>query len=82
MPPPLLAATWDGSDYSGTAYVFERTDSEWSYVQQLVSPRGGLDLFGDSVAVYDDTVLIAAPGWGEFGDYFGSAYVFSRVTRP
>lgn len=76
-----LAVSWHPGYHSGSVYVFERTGSEWTQVQELVSPRGGLDSFGTSIAVFDDTALIAAPGHGDGEEWAGSAYLFTRLTQ-
>lgn len=68
--------------YTGGVYVFERFGSEWSATQHLVSPSIYDDGFGSSIAVFEDTALIAAPGQGELDQWFGSAYLFTRVTEP
>jgi len=62
----------------GAAYVFDRSvDGRWLEVAKLTAPSPTVsDLFGHSVAVLDDTIVIGAPGYGETGP--GSAYVFSR----
>ena len=76
-----LAVSWHPGNYSGSVYVFERTGSEWSPVQELVSPRGGLDAFGASIALFGDMALIAAPGQGDLEYWAGSAYLFTRLTQ-
>jgi len=76
-----LAVSWHPGSYSGSVYVFERTGSEWSEVQELVSPREGLDAFGESIALFGDMALIAAPGQGDLEIWAGSAYLFTRLTR-
>lgn len=81
-----LAVSWHPGNYSGSVYVFERTStseraSEWSRVQELVSPRGGLDAFGASISLFGDMALIAAPGQGNLEYWAGSAYLFTRLTE-
>lgn len=76
-----LVVSWHPSQYSGSVYVFERSGSEWSQVQELVSPRGGLDAFGASIALFGDMALVAAPGQGDLEDWAGSAYLFTRLTQ-
>lgn len=48
--------------YSGSVQVLERAESAWNLVQEPVTPRDPLDRFGDSVALFGNTALIAAPG--------------------
>ncbi|HEY6726683.1 MAG TPA: hypothetical protein VI197_21765 [Polyangiaceae bacterium] len=76
-----LASSWHPGYYAGSVHVFERTGGEWRRVQELVSPRGGFDSFGSSLAIFDDTVLIAAPGQGDLDEWAGSAYSFTRSTQ-
>jgi len=64
--------------YQGAAYVFVRSGTTWSQQAKLTAADGGAeDIFGFSVALSDDTVVVGAPG-GDNGDVPGSAYVFTR----
>jgi hypothetical protein len=76
---------------SGAAYVFTRTDLEWTEQAYLKAPNAGEeDAFGSAVAISGNTAVIGAPGEGSAstsinGDalndnapYAGAAYVFSR----
>lgn len=68
----------NGSD-SGAAYVFIRSGTTWSQQQKLAASDGALnDLFGFSVAVSGDTVVISAHLDDDAGNNSGSAYVFTR----
>ena len=62
----------------GAAYVFVRSSGGWE--QQgpaLIAPDGGeSDSFGSAVSIFDDTVVIGAPGLRSSA---GRAYVFSRT---
>ncbi len=62
---------------AGSAYVFDRLeDGSWLQVAKLLaSDGGGLDVFGTSVDVDGDTILVGAP---QALAYRGSAYVFQR----
>ena len=45
----------------GSAYVFVRSGGVWSQQQKLVAcGRGGSDLFGTSVAISGETVVVGA----------------------
>ena len=59
----------------GSAYVFRRNGTEWTFEQQLTADDGGAsDLFGVSVALSGDTALVGiAANAG-----LGAAYVFVR----
>ncbi len=62
---------------SGAAYVFRLSDSGWVEEQKLTASNGGpLDVFGQSVAVFEDTVLVGAPKNDGLLNNFGSGYVF------
>ena len=71
----------------GAAYIFERNQggpNNWGQVRKLTALDGvGGDLFGDSVAVYEDTAIVGAPRDdtvlnGEIIIEHGSAYIFER----
>lgn len=63
----------------GSAYVFTRSEGNWSQQQKLTADDGDtLDYFGSSVALDNDTAIIGAPGDEDpNGDDAGSAYVFT-----
>jgi len=67
----------DNGTTSGSAYVFVRSGASWSEeVKLLASDGAGLDYFGYSVSLSDDTALVGATGDGDNGSDSGSAYVF------
>lgn len=79
-----------GASNAGAAYVFVRSGNVWSQ-QAYLKPNntGAGDLFGESVAISGDTVVIGAPQEGsstsgvnsspnESAIYAGAAYVFLR----
>jgi hypothetical protein len=73
-----VGANDDRSSDSGAAYVFERTDGEWSQQAQLVAADAQEgDNFGASVALSDGTALVGADEEGQ--NNTGSAYVFERT---
>ncbi|MBT8207583.1 MAG: hypothetical protein HKN37_13720 [Rhodothermales bacterium] len=57
--------------FVGSAYVFRHADSEWHQEEKLLGPRIGEFVFGESVSLRDDIVLIGSPGAGK-------AYIFAR----
>ena len=67
----------------GSAYVFERDaggPAVWSEVKKLLASDGQAgDIFGTSVAIWGNTVVVGAP-WGKSADgkRAGAAYVFER----
>jgi hypothetical protein len=76
----------DGGGGSGSAYVFERNQGgadNWGQVQKLTaSDAAANDVFGRSVAISGDTVVVGAPFDGDGGLLSGSAYVFERNYDP
>ena len=62
----------------GAAYVFTRTGTTWTEVKKLEASDGGaVDLFGSSVAISGDTVVV---GSARNNSLTGAAYVFTRDT--
>jgi hypothetical protein len=69
-----------GSQDTGSAYVFTRTNGVWTRQAKLIaSDAAAFDLFGISVAISGDTVVIGAYGDDNAGRDSGSAYVFTRT---
>jgi hypothetical protein len=83
--------TNDLAEYSGAAYVFTRSGSTWSqqaYLKASNAEEG--DLFGISVAISGDTVVVGAYGedsnatgvngeqTNNLAPFSGAAYVFTR----
>jgi hypothetical protein len=64
----------------GSAHVYVRNGSTWSYQAKLSAPDGARDdYFGDSVAISGNTIVVGAP-WDDTAKYvdLGSAHVFVR----
>lgn len=69
----------DNGTNAGSVYVFVRSDSKWSKAAWLTPSHAAEgDLFGSSVAVSGDTVVVGAPGNDINGMRAGLAYVFVR----
>ncbi len=69
----------DAGSNSGSAYVFQRSGTVWTeQVKLTASDAAGVDLFGGSVGVSGDTVVVGAIGDDDAGSRSGSAYVFQR----
>jgi hypothetical protein len=69
-----------GGIYPGSVYIFTRGDGGWSLQQKLLAPDGASgDNFGQSVAIYGNTLVVGAPNH-KVGQNVaqGSAYVFTR----
>jgi hypothetical protein len=64
---------------AGSAYVFVRSGTVWSFQQQLLaSDAAADDRFATNVSVSGDTILVGAPRDDDLGNLTGSAYVFVR----
>lgn len=66
----------------GAAYVFNRTGTSWSEPQKLYAVDGeAQDLFGRSVAIHNDTLVIGATGTNLDLSHLdqGVAHVFKRI---
>ena len=64
----------------GAVHVFTRTSGVWT-LQQTLTPAGGAsgDLFGWSVAISTDTIVVGAPHRDSPGANQGAGYVFFRT---
>jgi len=70
-------------NYEGTAYIFDKPVSGWTDKTEDVKLNGldtaYNDLFGTSVAKYNETIVIGAAGDSNAStDFVGSAYVFQK----
>jgi hypothetical protein len=64
---------------AGAAYVYQREGSEWMLSVKLVADDAGkLDYFGQKVILYQDSILISAPGNDDRGRVrnTGAVYIF------
>lgn len=66
-------------DTSGAAYIFdyENTSSSWTEATKATAADGDTDLFGYSVEVSGDDVVIGAPEDDDLAANGGSAYIFN-----
>ena len=69
-----------GKYNTGAAYVYVRSGTVWSLQQQLLgSDVGNGDMFGSSVALDGDRVLVAAERHDEYmANQIGAGYLFTR----
>jgi len=79
----------DKGSNTGSAYVFTRDTagdlaSGWTQLAKLTAGTDGAagDLFGTSVSISGDTMVIGAYGDNDEGILTGSAYVFSKYVPP
>jgi hypothetical protein len=80
----IVGAGADGSDglkVAGSAYIFENTDGSWKQVQKLMaSDAQALDVFGYSVAISNNYVIVGAPDESPNRVLnAGSAYIFENT---
>jgi hypothetical protein len=69
----------DKGDDSGSVYVFTRSGTDWSQQAKLTAADGAKgDVFGISVALSGDTVVVGADLDDDKGEDSGAAYVFTR----
>lgn len=67
----------DSGSSSGSVYVFHDFGGVWMEQQKLTAPDGNaFDLFGLSVSVGMDTMVVGARGQDEAANNAGSAYVY------
>jgi len=72
-----------GDDFfKGAAYIFDRNEGgadQWGEVKKLTASDGaGIDVFGESVSIDCDTVVVGARSDDDNGNDSGSAYIFER----
>ena len=71
-----------GGNCAGSAYVFERdhegTDAWGERIKLTASDPAHFDLFGETVGISGDTLVVGARGDDDAGSFSGSAYVFER----
>ncbi len=68
-----------GAD-SGKVYIYRLTNGTWNLEQPLIAPDApGGDLFGQSVAIYGDTVIVGATLNDASGSNSGKAYIYTRT---
>lgn len=76
-------------DRSGAAYVFVRNNGQWEE-QAFIKAEDPQELYqyGFSAAIFGDTMVIGAPGWGLAGpaadgfvvNHEGAAYIYTRTN--
>jgi hypothetical protein len=69
----------DNGEDAGAAYIFKYDGVNWTEEAKLTA-RDGVEgaLFGSSVSISDEYVVIGAPYDDDNGAYSGSAYLFKR----
>jgi hypothetical protein len=75
----IVVGAWLDDSMSGSAYVFIRSGGVWTQQQKIRALDAGAgDLFGSSVSISGDRIVVGAPGNDDVGIDSGSAYIFVR----
>ena len=69
----------DGGSNSGSAYLFDVTTGN-QLTKLTADDAAAYDLFGSSVSISGNTVIVGAWGNDDGGSYSGSAYLFDMTT--
>ncbi|MBL9118735.1 MAG: hypothetical protein JNL80_02330 [Phycisphaerae bacterium] len=71
-----------GAGDAGSVYVYERWPTGWTLVAKLGAPTPNTsDVFGYTLALAGDELLVGAPGDDETGNDSGAAYRFHRTAE-
>lgn len=74
----IVSAPGDNG-YTGSAYIFEYNDGNWTQQAKLTASDGGVeDWFGQSVSISGDCAVVGAWLNDTSGTNAGSAYIFYR----
>jgi len=69
----------DNGQNSGSAYIFNRGTLNWTEETKLLASDGDVDdVFGHSVSISGNYIIIGSPNDDDNGEYSGSAYVYRR----
>jgi hypothetical protein len=77
----IIGAHYDDDNgfSSGSAYIFIRSGTSWTQQAKLLASDGAeMDLFGFTVAIDGDYVIIGAHEDDDIGSNSGSVYIFKR----
>jgi len=79
----IIAGAYRDNDVgsgTGSAYIYEKVGDTWVEADKLTaSDAEPQELFGSSVGISGDTVIVSAWHDDDLGDYSGSAYIFEKV---
>jgi len=76
----IVVGAHQDDSFSGSAYVFQRTETTWTQQAKLIARDGAAsDYFGTSVAIAGDTIVVGAHFDDGNGSNSGSAYVYMRT---
>ena len=71
----------DGGSNSGSAYVFVFSEVVQQWIEQaklVAADASANDVFGSSVAISGETIIVGASGQGTQGNNAGAVYVYTR----
>jgi hypothetical protein len=69
----------DNGSASGSVYIFHRTDNVWTEQAKITASDGEQgDLFGKSVSIDGNYIIVGANWSDDNGEQSGSAYIFHR----
>lgn len=76
----IVVGAYGDDSYAGSASVFVRAGLSWVFQQKLTaSDAEPMDIFGCSVAIDNNIIIIGAPNHDHSGDIdAGSAYIYQR----
>lgn len=70
----------DNGSNSGSVYIFHREDNVWSEQAKIIASDGEPgDLFGKSVSIDGNYIIVGANWSDDNGTMSGSAYIFHRI---
>lgn len=70
----------DNGSNSGSVYIFHREDNVWSEQAKIIASDGEPgDLFGKSVSIDGNYIIVGANWSDDNGTMSGSAYIFKRI---
>ncbi len=78
----IISAPGDADEgaYTGSAYIFTRTNGLWTQQAKLLSPFPAEgDGFGTSVSIEGNAAFVGTPGYDEIGSNSGVVYEFTRT---
>ena len=77
----MVVGCTDYIDYSGTAIIYEYSNSQWEYSSSVTSDSSeAYDEFASDVGISGDFLIVGAPSWGGSSNTHGEAYIFNSIV--
>lgn len=77
-----VVGAWADDASAGSAYIYKRNQggtNSWGQIKKIMaSDAGPSDVFGKSVAISGDTIVVGSSGDDDLGGSSGSAYIFQQ----